>query len=117
MGTREIKFRAWDLKHKNYLSAESWMGNYDDLYFGEINAIFGGHKDLVWMQFTGLTDIKGVEIYDGDIIRCYDTAGEIVYDHEVKIPRIYQEIWGNQEDAKCEVIGDIYSTPELLSHA
>jgi uncharacterized phage protein (TIGR01671 family) len=87
--------------------------------------------DAILMQYTGLKDKNGVEIYEGDILKNPD-QGELEY-HEDPING--QVVWWNLlgwtlankdgsiwEDVdylanyELEVIGNIYENPELLSH-
>lgn len=111
---RTIKFRAWDkaLKTMSYSPLHS-IGFDGKLYYG--NADFKDYP-VELMQFTGLLDKNGVEIYEGDIVRCYDKSGEMVYDREVDFYEFRREIWSEVDETgrtKVEVLGNVYENPEI----
>lgn len=126
---REIKFRAWnpdDLKMEYPLVFAFCMdGNFKPL----IKCADGNmaYKDYPIMQFTGLTDKNGKEIYEGDLVKSKakvphregQTFTNVVYWLKYRY-RIKGKIYSadltpnkvyNQE---IEVIGNIYENPELL---
>lgn len=112
---REIKFRAWD-KNSNEWFVPMFIRRqwYKDLYqYAE-----GVVLDCPIVQFTGLKDKNGREIYEGDVVRCFDTAGEKVYDRVVDFYGFRGEIWGEEQNGrtKVEIIGDIYENPELIDN-
>jgi uncharacterized phage protein (TIGR01671 family) len=140
---REIKFRAWDKKNSkmiNYipvlLLSENAIWTHDLNYFHNTQQWTedeGMIYDPILMQYTGLKDSKGVEIFEGDIVKyngfyegdcfeeegigyvlwneeghsvCYnDRNGEIVY---------ICSTWDLAKNYGGEVIGNIYEHPELL---
>lgn len=105
---RVIKFRAWDIPQKKMrykMTPEEWQ-------------IANDSKHFELMQYTGLLDENGVEIYEGDIVRGleFDEAtekwipGEEVTD--VKWTNSYKP--GFYFPQMCEVIGNRFENSELL---
>jgi len=120
---REIKFRAWD--HQN-----NSMFYPHEIYFDEglkniraldtmANYIENGRPRFMLMQYTGLRDRNGREIYEGDIVEQQSewdritVRGEIVFSRGIFVVRDC----GCQEhllNETAEVIGNIYENTELL---
>ena len=115
---REIKFRAWfkPLKRMYIVRELKFERNGNIVVITNHN---GGTAPINYelMQFTGLKDKKGKEIYEGDIVmvdgrRCkiIFRLGEFTMQQESNKNAYY--CIGYHSD--CEVIGNIYENPELL---
>lgn len=127
---RQIKFRAWDKQNKVMIPVDGI--NFNSLGFqdfrdasiasyseetGKISCIRLSEVELI--QYTGMKDKNGKEIYEGDIFH--------LGDKNIK----YQVVWNDTGfmgkqcgsssyvgleywQERIEVIGDIWTTPELL---
>lgn len=134
---REIKFRAWDSSIRRMLYQTN-MEYFDDMIAFRINLdMLGDAQEIIIMQYTGLIDKNGKEIYEGDIIDIHQTVngcnlfvviwsdigfsvrylidGEVSreYEYEYDIKELL-EVNVNKYDKEIEVIGNIYDNPELL---
>ena len=120
---REIKFRAWDgekIAAPDYMTYETDTGEavacWDDHDHARSECPFTS-KEI--MQYTGLKDSKGTEIYEGDIVKDYEfgidvEVSVVVFDKDQA--RFWLEAWGEGLDdiRDAVVIGNIYKNPELL---
>jgi len=121
----EIKFRAWNSMAKKMLHFGNPIGIMDNedrygTFFESLEGKMycGGNYEL--MQFTGLEDKNGKEIYEGDIIRySLDTFGQkgtficsVMFDRgQFRTERGTV----NGVHLICEIIGNIYENSELLA--
>ena len=126
---RDIKFRAWNGKRMLFMGA----GGYNDfeLAGGSIYepSEFEVHRrEYPLMQYTGLTDKNGIEIYDGDIVNLINAVKRLdgtLEDILCKVKWCYETACFYADelgfgaysltDYEVEVIGTIYQNPELLS--
>jgi len=71
-------------------------------------------EDVVLMQFTGLFDKNGKQIFEGDIIKNeYNEMSDVRFDNG----RFYYNKginWGEIDSESVEVIGNIWENPELV---
>ena len=135
---REIKFRAWQKRLKEIYSVYGYYVN-EAIYYCESKK--GTHHtfgliDLEIMQYTGLKDQSGVDIYEGDIVHIGDTgqAWSVEYDDREACFIVFNQLNSNRRfdtdftDPECPivsicegmefkpgVIGNIYENPELIS--
>ena len=74
-------------------------------------------KHFIWMQFTGLLDKNGKEIYEGDILKWNDEVSQVMwrlYDSMFEIEKIFNG-FSERVTSDYEIIGNIYENPELLT--
>ena len=132
--SREIKFRAWDGQTmrdvRSIHNVHSQVNVHADLCTVKDDplsnkAVISSHYTeynlkLHLMQYTGLKDRNGVEIYEGDLL----SAGLDVIEILWWDAGFYVQIVGNKLPTgnmfeihqRGEVIGNIYENPELLTN-
>ena len=132
---REIKFRAWNKDWGAMIYSDSGFSHYKrELY--AVGFSFGyaeyPHREdnTILMQYIGLSDRKGLEIYEGDILEIYLTG----MTSETVTPTFGVVAWSNEDDYQpaamfviktrygdwsfenneITMIGNIHENPELL---
>lgn len=123
---REIGYRAWLKKDKKMVEVKSiHFGTKKIMYgYSESSHCYGNvtckFDDCELMQFTGLTDKNGKQIFEGDIVKL--GTGEIRFVfygcssfRHTNYGKYAKEF--DHKDKGYEVIGNIYDNPELLGGA
>ncbi len=155
---RDIKFRAWSNQYERFIKDSCYpigsdssvaiglngyegileLGDYQD-YSEDTHGYARYHAhDIELLQYTGLKDKNGAEIYEGDIVSAFKNNGlyEVQFGHHDScdddgvfdiyyqgfyllryfdgIAATFKEPLGRRSDVNLEVIGNIYENPELL---
>ncbi|MDR0666297.1 MAG: YopX family protein [Campylobacteraceae bacterium] len=128
---REIKFRAWDIMKNEMFRVDAIIFNdktlKDDAHILDEKNDIHYFGDIWLMQYVGLKDKNGKEIYDGDILNVANRSINCVFLFNIKKVE-YSKVnftlpyfcWDKECNHKshwshyCEVIGNIYENPELL---
>jgi uncharacterized phage protein (TIGR01671 family) len=114
IGKRAIKFRAWDkdggMKHITSFLSFGRTGEFSSVEDNE---------DVVLMQFTGLLDKNGKEIYEGDITSLH--CGVVTFDEGsfgIEYKDRFDEATSCElifQNKHVEVIGNVFDNPELIN--
>ena len=142
---RELKFRAWNkrdkkMEHLDYLnvSKAEFAGNWkvalpEGLF--DVATVKGNmlmFKDIIILQYTGLQDRNGVDIYEGDVVTQYEIPSK-AYDKKQQVffhggmfcvgvpgdlegPLYFETntIYRKKRVNLIEVVGNIYENEDLL---
>ncbi len=132
---REIKFREWD-KDSKLMDNVVRLEVDDSGHFDTAEGYGNVYHNFELMQYTGLHDKNGREIYEGDIVHVWDNGVAVVIfdeslgcgqwickfkpafpDFEEWSAPLYGWLDGNVDGSVFEILGNVYETQELMEVA
>ena len=134
---RELRFRVWNIADKcwdNPNILEVWNDSgklepYKYIKSGKLDPIYNPKENYVIQQFTGLKDLKGKDIYEGDLVlyhvKMFGESENIPLvvefnngSYEAMFPKeldgLSFPMWFDSALFNCEIVGNIFENPELL---
>lgn len=123
---REIKFRAWDGEIMIYPKRNLHITFFDapslvnwNIYDNDTRILSSQYCESVLMQYTGLKDKSGKEIYEGDVCKAKYAGGDgsdyinvVTWDNDgacFLLAKSFMWAWES-----FEVIGNQFENPDLL---
>lgn len=126
--SRAIKFRVWDGEAMRYVSSIKY---HPEDRGGGIATVWSGARSIEkgyhLLQFTGLLDADGREVYEGDVLEWSDgyprtTRSKVVFKGGAFVTRVYAALRpiapfdsGGATTYRPRVIGNVYEDPGLLA--
>lgn len=133
----KAKFRVWDKKEEKFIETDSYtqvvitsnglifLSHTESVLFSEASMERLNAEDVELVQYTGLRDVNGTEIYEGDILICdpnhpnvrvMRTVEYIVNEYEgVGFKPMIDQYYDNGcLYEEYVIVGNIYENPELL---
>lgn len=118
---RQIKFRAWEKNLKEMIPVGEI--DFNSLMINQ-STTWRFIDEVELMQYTGLFDKNGTEIYEGDLVSdlLNGSLGEVIFDEgcylvdwedELTTITLHQNI----REFDVVVVGNIYENPELLERS
>jgi len=113
---REIKFRAWDKKTRTFIPEKLVTINMKGNII--LCNVDGFERNIVLMQFTGLLDKFGKEIYEGDVVEFLFDRGNGKEKENAKVE--WTKYTGYEpfstygiDPRRIFIIGNVYTNPKL----
>ena len=123
---REFKMKAWLKKEKKMVAIIGIDFNYEYIRYTEDDNLFNSDyktaefKDIELLQFSGVKDKAGQEVYEADVIKFNDGIddiyGLISYDDEDAVYCVsYENVTEHLLNmaGNFEIVGNIFETPNL----
>lgn len=117
---REFKFRAWDKINQRMTSTNisiDFINNMCHLFDEEFKGNPSFINEFIPLQYSGLKDKNGKEIYEGDILMAPYMNGKpckVIYSEELAKFTMDGRFNFTVIDKNLEIIGNIYENKELL---
>lgn len=128
--SREIKFRAWDKKHKKMTTVNSVVDLHLHYHPRPLLTLLRGGElygerrldKVELMQYTGLTDVNGVDIYEHDLVKHGSRLQEVIWVETMCCFKLRNrdksldedDMWLNKSHT-LKIVGNIYEDKGLLN--